>query len=102
MKAPMVGKVTEEVMTGSSPLIKKVNAFLTTAFIGSSDLPADECESEAEDIVGKWLSARDVTRFTDYLELYFAHQFWDGSKRPFQREAAESLVHLLMTENTFQ
>jgi len=45
------GKVTWEQMDGDNELEKKVNCYLTKQFILSSNVPADECLSEAKHII---------------------------------------------------
>ena len=44
----MVKSVTEEVMAGDSPVIKRLNALLTKKFVGAFYLPHDECLEEAK------------------------------------------------------
>jgi len=45
------GKITWEQMDGNNELEKKLNHYLTKMFIVSSDVPSDECLTEARYII---------------------------------------------------
>ena len=47
----IVGEVTEGTMEGDTLLEKRLNAYLTKRFILSSGVPADECLSEAREVI---------------------------------------------------
>lgn len=47
----IVKDVSKETMDGKTDLEKRLNAYLTCQFIGHHDLPADECLTEAREIV---------------------------------------------------
>ena len=93
MQARIAVDVTPETMNGNTPMEKAMNAFLTKSFIGSSDIPADECLTEARDVIG-WYRAGSNTspmRFKQFLAMYFSYQFFNGSeKQKFAQIAIEA------------
>ena len=48
---PLVDVVSPDTMDGDTRLEKVLNSLITNAFIGSGDLPPDECLSEARSII---------------------------------------------------
>jgi hypothetical protein len=48
----IVDVVTIDKMDGEGYLEKLLNSYLTTHFIGSKDIPSDECLGIAKDIIG--------------------------------------------------
>lgn len=51
MSDKLVSEVTPETMAGDTKLEKQLNSYLTKHFIGGKELPADECLSEAKEII---------------------------------------------------
>jgi len=61
-------------MDGGTPIIKKINSYLTSHFITTSDLPPDECLREAQKCVQEYETCREgsIDRIEEYLTKQFA------------------------------
>ena len=62
-QAPMVKEITPETMMGSTPLEKALNAYITRNFIGSRNLPSDECLSEAREIISQNMAVKQIANY---------------------------------------
>ena len=81
-----------ENMDGNTNLIKKLNSYLTCAFISKSDIPSDECLLEASDINGhrEWVSFE----IADYLANRFSHK----SQGQYEEKCAEEIIKIIQKE----
>jgi hypothetical protein len=70
----IVAEVTDEVMDGDTPLEKKMNALLTRTFILSRDVPADECLSEAKEVIKRISQGTSVLDLAKYLQGRFGFE----------------------------
>lgn len=50
-KGDIVKDVTPETMDGDTPAEKELNAYLTRQFILPTEMPSDECLSEAKEVI---------------------------------------------------
>ncbi len=83
-------------MDGETPVVQKINSYITCAFILSQDMPADECLSEARVIVNKFkLHEATVDWVTDYLGSQFSDANALIKRRPTQ--SAEEVVKILQS-----
>lgn len=51
IKIEILKKVNKNDMLGDNDLEKELNAYLTNQFIGTNNLPADECLKEAREVI---------------------------------------------------
>lgn len=79
MSSTMVEKVTPTSMDGSNSIIRELNAIITSEFIGTSDLPSDECLSEAEYCYGLYCHGQATI---DTISQYLISQFWPSEGHP--------------------
>jgi hypothetical protein len=73
-----IKQVSESTMDGDTATERWLNALLTSAYIGKSDLPSDECLSEAREIVGMFEKDGQDPAFRHRLARYLAGQFSVG------------------------
>lgn len=61
-------------MDGDTDEIKKLNSLLTSALVGSRDIPADECLEHAKVVMGFWLTGEPnwALQSEKYLKTMFA------------------------------
>lgn len=77
MKRPrsrIVAEVTPDVMDGDTALLRALNAYMTKNYIMSRDIPADECLSEAKEIV-EMSNTTPPHQLADRIEKYLIGQF---------------------------
>lgn len=85
---PIVDVVTPEVMYGDTKLEKSLNAYLTKNFILPRSVPADECLSEAKELI--------ENRFShNKLIVYLESQFGPIIQSKYLPEIATDIMELL-------
>lgn len=102
----MADEVTEHTMLGKTALERKLNAYLTCNYIGTKDLPTDECLVEANMIVQYFNCTRHngtkgttvSPRFLTFIELFLSHTFFDGSERECDRKCAAEILNILQAD----
>lgn len=67
----MAEVVSAETMDGSNLLEKSLNAYLTTTFILSKDVPTDECLSEARAVIEMVEDKKTADDINEYLMRQF-------------------------------
>lgn len=75
-----------EKMAGESPEVRKLNSLLTHEFIGTHDFPADECLTEARELLAFWLS--DEGTWKAKATAYLVSQFGEATNLKGHRMAA--------------
>lgn len=68
-------------MDGSTPTVKRLNAYLTDAFIWSEDVPSDECLPEAEELLALWHATEGQDwpqKAAEYLTAQFCTEAESG------------------------
>ena len=81
-------------MEGETPLIQRLNSFLTCRFIMSKEIPSDECVDSARVLAALWAQGHDVEAFKkacgDYLVDHFATSYpYDKAKRAIDKTKPE-------------
>ena len=88
-----------EEMEGDTEEMQKINSLLTSEFIGSHNMPSDECLTYAEYLCE--LDDLDVTEIEDYLVECFGDLYDDSylvrNKKRFEC-VAEEVVAILLGE----
>lgn len=91
MKSPndtkLVDKVTPESMDGDTELEKWLNAYLTKQFIFSYGVPADECLSEAKEIINKLI---EKSKIEELVKIQCSDGNWDYD--PYMHGMANGLI----------
>ncbi len=74
-KYQIVAEVTAETMAGDTMLERAINSLVTRSFIGTKDLPSDECLSEAKEIVqlSQDFKGQELkSKISEYLTVQFS------------------------------